>query len=260
MRSRCKSLLLWVVFFAGCSLAPQPEVEILVLAAASVAQVVEDQSEIFSREEGVSVIVSSGSSGFLARQIQLGVGADLFLSADTKWVDKLIADGFARAENRRDLLSNQLAVVVPRDASWVPAGPAELLDDALVHLAVGDPETVPAGSYARASLEDLGLWASLEPRLVQAEDVRSALAWVESGLAQAGIVYVTDLHASERVRLAFLLPPDSYEEIVYPLLIPSEAPHPQWARRLAAHLVSPAGQAAFAGAGFIPLVSSGDDR
>ncbi len=75
MRSRCKSLLLGVVFFAGCSLAPLPKVEILVLAAASVAQVVEDQSEIFSREEGVSVIVSSGSSGFLARQIQLGVGA-----------------------------------------------------------------------------------------------------------------------------------------------------------------------------------------
>jgi len=221
---------------------------------------VEDQGEVFSRAEGVSVIVSSGSSGFLARQIQLGVHADLFLSADTVWVDKLIAQGYARAENRWDLFSNQLAVVVPRDAPWVPAGPAELLEDALVYLAVGDPETVPAGSYARASLEQLELWASLEPKLVQAEDVRAALAWVENGLAQAGIVYLTDLRASAKVRLAFLLPQDTYEEIVYPLVMPSGAAHPEWARRFIAHLVSPAGQAAFAGAGFIPLASSGDDR
>jgi molybdate transport system substrate-binding protein len=189
--------------------------ELYVLAAASLSDALEDVARPWKRQTGHAVVFNFGASSDLARQVRAGAPADVLLSADEAQMDGLEKDGFVRAGDRVDLLSNSLVVVVPVDSAARPAGPADLL--VFRKIALADPEAVPAGVYARAWLEGQGLWARLRERIVPALNVRAALAAVESGNADAGVVYKTDAAGSKRARVAFEVPRSEGPAIVYPL-------------------------------------------
>lgn len=175
--------------------------EILVFAAASLTESLQEIGRAYERKNGTAVRFSFGASSDLARQVQAGAPADVFFSADTARMDALEKSGFVRHEDRRELLSNQLVVVVPTTSSFRMSGPRDLLG--LSRIAVADPAAAPAGMYARKWLESAGVWKEIEPRVVPTLDVRAALAAVESESVPAGIVYATDARTSKKVRPVF---------------------------------------------------------
>jgi molybdate transport system substrate-binding protein len=224
--------------------------EVLVFAAASLTDALEEIGAAFEARTGTRVIFSFAGSNALARQIQAGAPADVFLSADLDRMDDLERAGLVRARDRVSLLSNRLTVIVPTSSSLVIESPRDL--EGVRRLALGDPEAVPAGVYARRWLEDEGLWRRLRSRVVPTLDVRAALAAVESEAAEAGIVYRTDARISRRVRVAFEVPKGEGPDIRYPAAVLAAAPSPR-ARDFLEHLLSPAAREVFLRLGFEPL-------
>ena len=205
---------------------------LVVFAAASLTEVL--QALALKLEGGRSVRFSFAASSTLARQIEQGAPAHVFISADEAWMDHLVARRQVDAASRRVLAGNRL-VVVRADSAAVAAAPetAAALRDALRagdgrgapdRVATGDPAHVPVGRYAQAALTQLGLWAEVEPRLVRADSVRSALAFVERGEAAAGIVYATDALVTRQVRVVARFPRSSHPPIRYPAALVVDAP------------------------------------
>lgn len=197
---------------------------ITVYAAASLTDALGRVDAVYTARTGVPVIVSFAASSTLARQIEAGAPADIFVSADEKWMDYLAGKKLLEPTRRHDLLGNSLALVAPSDS---PVGPLaidrnvrweELLGPG-GRLAVADPDRVPAGIYAREALTNLGAWPLLESRLARAEDVRGALAFVERQQASLGIVYVTDARISKRVKIVAVFPASDHSPILYPAAI-----------------------------------------
>jgi molybdate transport system substrate-binding protein len=168
---------------------------------------------------------SFAASSTLARQIEQGAPADLFVSADEVWMNHLQQRGFVQAATRRVVAGNRLVVVRPGSGAAQAVESSDALRAALAggRIATGDPAHVPVGRYAEAALRSLGLWNEIEARLVRAENVRSALAFVERGEAAAGIVYASDATASSRVRVAARFPRHSHPPIHYPAALVSGA-------------------------------------
>ena len=230
--------------------APGPGAEILVFAAASLTDALEEIGTDYEARTGVRVVLSFAGSNTLARQIQAGAPADVFLSANLDRMNELERAGLVRPEDRVSLLSNRLAVVVAKASSLVVQAPGDL--ERARRLALGDPDAVPAGIDARLWLEGQGLWERLRDRVIPTLDVRAALAAVESGGAEAGIVYRTDASLSSKVRVALEVSAEEGPRIVYPAarLAASRAPE---ARDFLDHLASPRARAVFARLGFTPL-------
>jgi molybdate transport system substrate-binding protein len=181
--------------------APGRADEVLVFAAASLTESLEEIGRACEAKTGTAVRFSFGASSDLARQIEAGAPADVFFSADTARMDALEKSGIVRHADRREFLSSQLVVVVPISSSLRVAGARDLAR--LPRLALADPEAVPAGIYARKWLEAEGVWGQVRPKLVPTLDVRATLAAVESGAVEAGIVYRTDSVISNEVRVVF---------------------------------------------------------
>lgn len=221
--------------------------DVVVFAAASLADALREIGRGFEAETGHRVVLSLGGSNDLARQIRAGAPAEVFVSASVDRMDEVERAGLVRPGDRFDLLSNRLVVVVPATAAVASMSAEDLL--AVRRLALGDPEAVPAGIYARQWLEKRGLWERVRDRVVPTLDVRAALAAVESGNADAGIVYRTDATISKRVRVALEVPVDQAPRIVYPaaLLAASRGPA---ARAFHEQLRSPAARAVFERLGF----------
>ncbi|MFQ5718453.1 MAG: molybdate ABC transporter substrate-binding protein [Acidobacteriota bacterium] len=228
---------------------------VLAFVASSLGEPVETLGRSFEAETGIHVDVSAASSVLLARQIAAGAPADLFIAAGPGPVEDLVRSGHAAASGRRDVLGNRLVVIVGADATVDPRSPVDLVGLGK-RVAIGDPETVPVGNYARAALRAAGVWNDLEPDLARAGSARAVLAWVESGAASVGVVYETDARAGSAVEVAFAFDPASYPPIVYPAVIPSGAPHRDAARRFRAFLSSPAATAMFRESGFLILSGS----
>ncbi|SEN18136.1 molybdate transport system substrate-binding protein [Roseovarius tolerans] len=193
---------------------------VTVFAAASLTNAMAEIETGFEAATGHDLAVSLAGSSALARQIQQGAPADVFVSANPGWMDALEADGLIAQGTRRDLLRNSL-VLIAHDAAAIPVeiGPemdlaAMLGDD---RLAMALVEAVPAGIYGKAALESLGQWAAVGPRVAQADNVRAALALVAVGEAPYGIVYATDAVAEERVTVIGTFPADSHPPILYPV-------------------------------------------
>jgi molybdate transport system substrate-binding protein len=220
--------------------------DLTVLAAASLTDVLREAAHVY-REAHVTV--SAGSSGDLARQISAGAPADVFFSADARRMDELERDGLLLPGERHDLLSNVLVVVVPLDSPTTVRDAAALL--ALRRLAVADPETVPAGAYARTWLESRGLWQRLADRVVPAIDVRATLAAVAAEHVEAGIVYRTDARIEPRVRVAFEVPAAEGPHIVYSLAPLAASPRPDQARALVRWLAGPEARSIYERHGFL---------
>ena len=234
--------------------APEPaghaRPELLVFAAASLTDALGEIGAGFEARTGVRVLFSFAGSNALARQIRAGAPADVFVSANLARMDELERAGLVRPADRVSLLSNRLAVVVADTSDLVVTKPRDL--ERARRLALGDPEAVPAGIYARRWLEGRGLWERLRDRVVPTLDVRAALAAVESGAAEAGIVYRSDVAISRRVRVAFEVPADQAPRIVYPAAALTSSRSPA-ARPFLEHLQTPDARAVFARLGFVPL-------
>lgn len=224
--------------------------EVNVFAAASLTDALKEIAVGWEQASGHQVVFNLGASNDLARQIRAGAPADAFFSADKTQMDGLEKEGLVRAADRVDLLSNALVVVAPADSTARVTRPADLAGFRTIALA--DPQAVPAGVYARTWLEGLGLWAVLKDRVVPALNVRAALAAVESGNVEAGIVYKTDASLSKRARVLFEVPRADGPPIVYPLA-PVATSTKAATAEFVRHLQSAAARQVFARYGFVVL-------
>jgi molybdate transport system substrate-binding protein len=248
-------LILGLSLFGLTSLAADAgKPSITVFAAASLTNVLQELGDGFTTETSIPVRFSFAASSTLARQIENGAPADLFLSADLEWMDYLQTRNLIQGDTRHNVLGNRLVLVAPVDSQIkVKIGPRFALAAALGtgRLATGDPDTVPVGRYAREALTNLNVWNDVADRLVRADSVRSALAFVDRAEVPLGIVYETDALIDKRVRVVDVFPTDSHKPIVYPLALTSAA-KPD-AARFVAYIRGPAGVVAFKAYGFTPL-------
>jgi molybdate transport system substrate-binding protein len=206
------------VAFATLSIAASAA-DITVFAASSLKEALDEQVSAWSAREGHRVRVSYAGSNALARQIESGAPAHLFISADEEWMDYLVRKNLVVTASRRDVVGNDLVLIAPGTAAGpVTITPGFPLAAALAggRLAVANPAAVPAGKYAKAALTKLGVWTSIEGKLARAENVRAALAFVARAEAPLGIVYRTDALAEPKVSIVGTFPADSHPAIVYP--------------------------------------------
>ena len=225
--------------------APEPTGEdsaILVFAAASLRDALLEAGSVFEAGHGVQVDFSFAGSNVLARQIEAAPVADVFFSASVDWVERLDAKGLLAAGSRRDLFSNDLQVIAHPDSGYQMAAAADIVDLGAAFLSIGDPRAVPAGVYARAFLERVRVgggtaWDALEHRVAPAPNVRGVMGMVEQRPDVVGIVYRTDVHSSERVRVLYTVPREEAPLIRYSVaLVQKEAILPgaeSWVRFLA---------------------------
>jgi len=195
---------------------------ITVFAAASLKDALDENAKAYEAQSGDRVVVSYAASSALAKQIEAGAPADLFISADLDWMDYLEQRRLIKSDTRRNLLRNRLVLVAPADSkislNIVPGFPlAKLLGDG--RLAMADPGAVPAGKYGKASLEALGVWKDVQSKVASAENVRAALVLVSRGEAPFGIVYKTDAAADPKVRVAGVFPENTHPPIIYPIAV-----------------------------------------
>lgn len=247
---RRRILAFWILL-CSAGLAVAAPAALTVYAAASLADVLQVIADRYTAQTGVAVRVSFAASSVLARQIEAGAAADVFLSADSDWMDYLAQRHLVDDRSRRDLLTNRLVLIAPangtRELTIGPGFPlaAALGDD---RLAVADPDSVPAGRYARAALVSLHVWDSVSAHLARAENVRAALQYVARGESPLGIVYETDARADPRVRVVGVFPAGSHPPIRYPVALTAGAV--PGARAFLDALVTPESRAVFAGHGF----------
>jgi molybdate transport system substrate-binding protein len=227
--------------------------ELTVFAAASLTDAMKDVSAQWAQAGHQPLRLSFGSSSTLARQIDQGAPANLFASADTKWMDFLADKKLIVPETRKDLLSNEVVLVVPADKPQhvtINAGFDILgLIGLNGRIATGDPKHVPIGIYAEQALRKLGMWDKVEPRLARTEDVRAALLLVERGEAPAGIVYATDAAASKGVMIAGVFPANSHDAVTYPFAVVQSGDNAE-ARALMTYLSGPQARDIFIKRGF----------
>lgn len=206
--------------------AASPPPAVTVFAAASLSNVLTELGGEYTKRTGVPVKFSFAASSLLARQIEAGAAADVFFSADAEWMDYLDERGRLRRNTRHDVVGNRLVLIAPADSTVdLTIEPRFALAAALGggRLATGDPDSVPVGRYARSALTSLGVWNDVVGRLVRAEDVRSAMAFVARGEAPLGIVYETDARVDRRVRVVARFPESSHAPITYPLALTTVA-------------------------------------
>ena len=218
----------------------------LVLSAASLQESMTAAADAWARKGHRRPVISFAASSVLALQVAAGARADLFVSADTDWMDYLEQRAMLTPGTRAPFLGNRLVLVTRLDA---PAERRPLAAMLRGRIAAADPASVPAGRYAEAALRKLNLWDAAAPQLVRAENVRAALALVERGAAPYGIVYATDARASARVRVAGVFPQSSHPPIVYPLARLRSSTHPE-ADGFRRFLLSNEGRAIFTRYGF----------
>jgi molybdate transport system substrate-binding protein len=235
--------------------AARAEGPVMVFAAASLQTALNAIAADWTAATGTAVAFSYAASSALAKQIESGAPADLFASADLRWMDHIEGEGLLKPGSRRTLLGNDLVLIAPSDAALAltpaPGFPlAAALGDG--RLAIGAPDTVPAGAYAKAALTALGVWDAVAPKTAGVETVRAALMLVARGEAPLGIVYRSDAMAEPAVRIVAAFPAGSHPEIVYPFAMTATSVHPR-AQAFLDHLGSPAARAVFAAQGFTVL-------
>ena len=224
--------------------------EISVFAAASLTDALKEIAAAYEKETGVRVVPNLGGSSMLARQLEEGAPADLFLSADEIQMDGLEKAGLVVPGTRKSVLSNTLVIVAPEESRTRISSEKDLADARVGRLALAEPASVPVGVYSKKFLEGVGLWAAVAPKVIPTENVRATLAAVESGNVDAGIVYKTDALISRKVRIAFEVPAARGPAISYPFALVKGAPHEAAARVFLAYLSSNEARAIFVKYGF----------
>lgn len=249
-------LLISLSISIGCSSpstsdAQLSPVSLTVSAAASLQDALEAiDSEFEQAHPAIQVNYNFGASGALQQQIEQGAPVDVFISAAAQQMDALQAKNLLLTETRRNLLTNQLVLIVPKTSTLNLADFRQLADARVGKIAVGEFRSVPAGQYTEAVFNRLGLIASLQPKLVFANNVRGVLAAVESGNAEAGVVYATDAQGSERVNVAVVAASNLHPPIVYPVAVLQSSTHQESAKTYTQFLFDDSAQAVFQEFGF----------
>jgi len=228
--------------------------EVTLSVAISLKEVTEDLGRTFmASHPGVTFRYNFGASGDLQKQIEAGAPVDVFLSAAQRQMDDLEKQKLIIASTRRAFARNVLVVVKPADSSVDLSKVNDLLESRVVHIAIGNPKTVPAGQYAEESLRALGVWDRVQPKLVFAENVRQVLDYVARGEVEVGFVYATDAATrAQGVKEAFRAPDDSYRPVVYPGAVVAASKQPALAQAFLDLLTSPQGRAVLSRFGFQP--------
>ena len=252
MKTHIRLTTLAFSLLAAVSLSAE---EITVFAAASLTNALTEIGAAHEKATGDKVRFNFAAANTLARQIEAGAPADVFFSADEAQMDILANKGLIDKATRKALLGNVLVIVTAPNGPAI-AKVADLGGSAIKRISVGDPKAVPVGVYAKKHLEKLGLWETLQPKLVPAENVRAALAVVESGNAEAGIVYKTDAAVSKNVKVALEIPAAEGPKIVYPVALVSESRHAAAAKKFLARLAGQEAGAVFTKLGFSLLTTN----
>jgi molybdate transport system substrate-binding protein len=226
--------------------------EILVAAAASLTDVLKELSAAYQSKGKNTVNFNFGPSSTLARQIEEGAPADVFFSADLPQMDNLDKNGRLEPGTRKNLLSNQLVIIVPADSKLGIGSPKDLLKSEVKRIALAEPP-VPGGAYSGKYLEAEGLWDKIKPKVVPVQDVRATLASVESGNVEAGFVYKTDAAVSKKAKIVYEVPIDKGPKIVYPVAIVKESKRKDTARDFLNYVQTPASKELFKKYGFVVL-------
>jgi molybdate transport system substrate-binding protein len=251
------------IFFAFailCGLTSPPasaqDKSLTVFAAASMKNALDDVDAAFTAKTGVKVSASYAASSVLAKQIEQGAPADIFMSADTDWMDYATAKKAINEATRTNLLGNSIVLIAPKDSKIDKVTIGQGFDLAKLagngRIATGDVSAVPVGKYAKAALEKLGAWQAAEPKFAMAESVRAALTLVARGEAVLGIVYATDARVEPDVRIVGTFPADSHPPIIYPVAATTNA-RPK-ATDYLAFLRTPASKTIFEKYGFTFLI------
>jgi molybdate transport system substrate-binding protein len=221
-------ILAFAMLGTATTLSPAAAQDTLtVFAAASLKNSLDDANVAFTKATGVKVTASYAASSALAKQIEGGAPADIFISADLKWMDYLADKKLVKPDTRYNLLGNKLVLIAPTDSRLTGVKIGQGFDIAKLagggRIAVADVKAVPAGRYAKAALETLGAWKAAEPKLAQAENVRATLAFVARGETPLGIVYETDAKVEPKVKIVAAFPDGSYPPVTYPVASTSTA-------------------------------------
>ncbi len=250
----------WLFALLAFLLAAAPPVaaqeQITVFAAASLKNALDDTGAAFTTATGVKVVASYAASSALAKQIEQGAPADVFISADLQWMDYVAARKLIRPDTHVNLLGNKLVLIAGKDSKLDHVAIAQGFDIAKLagdgRIAVADVKAVPAGLYAKAALEKLGAWTAAEPKLAVAENVRATLAFVARGETPIGIVYETDAMIEPKVKIVGVFPDSAYPPVIYPAVV-TATDKPAAARYLG-FLRTPTAKAIFERYGFRFLI------
>ncbi len=245
------ALICLTVQSASLPAAERKQPQILVFAAASLTDALQDIGAEYEKTSAVRVKMSFDASSNMARQIEAGAPADVFFSADTQWMDYLQSRNLIEVASRRNVVGNHLVLIAPAGSQIklkiAPHFPlAAALGDG--RLATGDPDSVPVGRYARSALTALGVWDEVAARIVRAENVRAAMMYVDRGEAPLGIVYASDALVDKSVRVVDSFPANTHEPIVYPIALTKSAQGE--AAGFITYLMSPRGYEIFVKYGF----------
>ncbi|NJO22959.1 MAG: molybdate ABC transporter substrate-binding protein [Sphingomonadales bacterium] len=228
--------LAWSAFEVPATAQKAPAHDLVIFAAASMKNALDAANAQWQKDTGKSAKISYAASSALAKQIEQGAPAQMFISADLDWMNYLAGKNLIKAETRSNFLGNRIVLVAPKDK----AQPVEIkasFDLAKVlgdgRLSMANVASVPAGKYGKAALEKLGVWGSVSEKIAQAENVRAALLLVSRGEAPAGIVYHTDAASDPNVAIIGTFPTDSHPPIIYPIALTTNADHPDAAAFLA---------------------------
>jgi molybdate transport system substrate-binding protein len=240
---------------AACN--TQSRAPLRVSAAVSLTESLTAAVQQWERETGETVTLNFAASNVLSRQIEEGAPTDLFISADTLQMERLVVRRLVPADSVVTLLSNQLVVVTSADRPLPGPAPGGLADPRVARVALGDPSAVPAGIYARQWLERIDLWPAVSPKVVPTSSVRAAMAAVESGNADAAITYRTDVRGRTGVRVEYLVPIDQGPVISYPIGVVAASRQGGKARALSSWLRGEVATGIFTAAGFsVPVAST----
>jgi molybdate transport system substrate-binding protein len=242
---------------AGAPPTAAAQDSLTVFAAASLKNALDDANAAFSKSTGIKVVASYAASSALVKQIEQGAPADVFISADLRWMDYAAEHRLIKPDSRANLLGNRLVLIAPKDSKLDHVAIGKGFDIAKLagdgRIAVADVKAVPAGTYAKAALEQLGTWKAAEGKLAMAENVRATLAFVARGETAIGIVYETDAKIEPKVKIVGVFPDESYPPVTYPVAATAATSNAAVARYLN-FLRSSAAKAIFEKYGFSFLI------
>lgn len=247
-----KTVVWLFVVIGGLSVDPRiSAAQVTVFGAASLTEALREIASNYQQQSGDKIVFNFGASSTLARQIEEGAPADVFFSADETQMNRLEEKGLIVGGTRRNLLSNELVIVVAAQNGAAVRSPKDLARPDIRRIAIGDPRAVPIGVYARRYLEKVGVWETIASKVVPTENVRGALAAVESGNAEASIVYKTDALISKKVVVVYSVPANEGPEIRYPVALTKQAKDPNASKRFLTYLADEPVAKVFEKRGFI---------
>ena len=247
-------LLLPFMLLPGCTQGEQKQTELNVFAAISLTDALGEIGTAFTAENGVKIFYNFAASTTLQRQLEKGATADVFISASPRQVVALERNGLLEAGSRQDLLTNRLVLVSDDTTRISMETLTNLAVPEISRIAIGHPNIVPAGTYAKEALSHFGLWETLQSKFVFGTDVRATLAYVTAGNADVAIVYKTDTTLTRHIKVLYQLPSEAYTPIIYPAVVMRESSRKQVARRFITYLHSMESGEVFEKHGFTFLV------